>query len=68
MSVAQERLDHGAIYPPVSALRSVARSIAEALVQHLRDSGYGRQLHDDAIADAIDREMWRPEYAAYIPA
>jgi len=66
-AVAQERLDNGAIYPPVSALRSVARTIAEAVVTHLRDTGYGRQLHDAEIADAVDQQMWRPEYVPYIP-
>ncbi len=66
--VSQERLDHGAIYPSVNDLRSVAQGIAEALVRHLRDSGYGRQLRDEEIAAAVDRQMWRPEYVHYLPA
>ena len=64
-NVPSERLAIGAIYPAVSELRSVARVIAEALVRHLRDTGYGRQLRDEEIADAVDRQMWRPEYAHY---
>jgi malic enzyme len=64
-NVPSERLAIGAIYPAVGELRSVARVIAEALVRHLRDTGYGRQLRDEEISDAVDRQMWRPEYAHY---
>ena len=64
--VADEPLANGTIYPPVSTLRAVARAIAEALVVHFRDSGYGRQLRDDQIPDAVDRAMWRPEYLPYL--
>ena len=64
--VPEDRLAAGTIYPPISALRSVARAIAEALVLHLRDSGYGRQVRDEHIADVVDRAMWRPEYLPYI--
>ncbi|MDL2335480.1 MAG: oxaloacetate-decarboxylating malate dehydrogenase, partial [Chloroflexota bacterium] len=64
--VADEPLANGMIYPPVSTLRSVARAIAEALVVHFRDSGYGRQLRDDQIPEAVDQAMWRPDYLPYI--
>ncbi len=57
----------GTIYPPISALRPVARAIAEAVVRYLRDAGYGRQIRDDQIPDAVDRAMWRPEYLPYLP-
>jgi len=65
--VSDERLAAGTIYPPISQLRFVARTIAEALVKHLRDAGYGRQFRDEQIADAVDRAMWRPEYLPYQP-
>jgi len=64
--VADGPLANGTIYPPVSTLRAVARAIAEALVVHFRDSGYGRQLRDDQTPDAVDRAMWRPEYLPYL--
>jgi len=63
--VPEERLDAGAIYPPISSLRTVARQIGINLVRHLRDTGYGRQLHDDGIADAVDAAMWTPDYLEY---
>ncbi len=65
--VPQERLESGTIYPPIASLRPVARTIAEAIVGHLRDSGYGRQLRDEQIVESVDRAMWRPEYLPYLP-
>ncbi len=65
--VTDERFASGAIYPPIGALRAVSRSIAIALVRHLRDGGYGRQFRDDEIEPAVDRAMWRPDYLPYEP-
>ena len=48
-----------------ATLRPVARDDREALVVHFRDAGYGRQLRDEQVADAVDRAMWRPEYLEY---
>ena len=64
--VTDDQLANGLIYPRVSGLRSVARAIAEALVVHFRDSGYGRQLRDDQVSDAVDHAMWRPDYLPYV--
>ncbi len=62
--VSPERLALGAIYPPISELRSVARAIAIRLVRHARDTGYGRQFRDEEIEPAVDRAMWWPAYPA----
>jgi malic enzyme len=64
--VSDQRLERGAIYPPIRELRRVARTIAIAVVRHLRDSGYGRQYRDEEIEPAVDRAMWRPEYLPYV--
>jgi malate dehydrogenase (oxaloacetate-decarboxylating) len=66
--VEPERLADGAIYPPISELRRVARGIAIALVRHLRDSGYGRQFRDEEIEPAVERAMWWPDYLPLCPA
>jgi malate dehydrogenase (oxaloacetate-decarboxylating) len=66
-TVTPDRLDRGAVYPPVHELRSIARRIAVELVRHLRDTGYGRQFRDDAIEPAVDAAMWWPEYVPYVP-
>jgi Malic enzyme len=65
--VSEDRLASGAIYPPIGELRRVARTIAVAVVRHLRDSGYGRQYRDEEIEPAVDRAMWWPEYLPIVP-
>ena len=60
--VTPRRLATGAIYPPISDLRSVARAIAVRLVRHARDTGYGRQFRDEEIEPAVERAMWWPAY------
>ena len=65
--VRRDRVALGALYPPVSDLRRAARSIAIATVKHLRDCGYGRQLHDEEVVRIVDAEMWRPEYTHLTP-
>jgi malic enzyme len=65
--VSSDRLASGAIYPPIGDLRRVARTIAVAVVRHLRDSGYGLQFRDEEIEPAVDRAMWRPEYRPLVP-
>src|SRR5690606_12696864 len=66
--VGEDRLAQGAIYPPITDLRVAARAIAVALVRHFRDTGYGRQYHDDEIELAVDRAMWWPDYPELEPA
>ena len=65
--VAPERLAVGAIYPPISDLRTVARAIAIRLVRHARDTGYGRQFRDEEIEPAVERAMWWPAYPPLEP-
>jgi malate dehydrogenase (oxaloacetate-decarboxylating) len=65
--VSSDRLASGAIYPPIGDLRRVARTIAVAVVRHLRDSGYGLQFRDEEVEPAVDRAMWRPEYRPLVP-
>jgi malate dehydrogenase (oxaloacetate-decarboxylating) len=60
--VEQPALDAGVLYPPIADLRRVARVIAVAVVRELRDSGYGRQLSDDEIEQAVGAAMWEPDY------
>ena len=60
--VSAERLASGAIYPPISELRHVARAIAVTVVRHLRDTGYGRQFRDEEIEPAVERAIWWPDY------
>jgi malic enzyme len=65
--VPADRLRAGGIYPPIAQLRTVARAIAIAVVQHARDSGEGRQHTDEEIEQAVDGAMWWPAYVPFEP-
>jgi malic enzyme len=60
--VPQHRLEQGALYPSVSSLRSVSRTIAAKILAEARGSG-----DRDAILAEVDAAMWTPEYVAYCP-
>jgi len=60
--VSAERLDQGALYPPLSALRPISRAIAVSVAREARDSGVARIMSDEQIELAIDAAMWMPEY------
>ena len=64
--VSARRMAAGAIYPPISDLRRIARTIAIAVVRRLRDTGFGRQYRDEEIEPAVDRAMWWPDYASLV--
>ena len=66
--VSDDRLASGAMYPPVGDLRRIARTVAVAVVRHLRDGGYGRQYRDDEVERAVDTAMWWPEYLSFAAA
>ena len=59
--VSAERLAAGAIYPPLSQLRSISRSIALAVAREARDAGVA--AGPDDLESAVDAAMWTPSYA-----
>jgi malate dehydrogenase (oxaloacetate-decarboxylating) len=66
--VSAERLAAGALYPRIADLRVAARAVAITVVRELRNSGYGRQLADDEIEQAVEKQMWWPDYQPYVAA
>jgi malate dehydrogenase (oxaloacetate-decarboxylating) len=64
---SRERLEGGALYPEVSALRRVSREIAISVVRQARDTGVGRTYADDQIGPAVNAAMWYPNYPEYQP-
>ncbi len=70
--VAPDRLACGALYPPVSELRTVSRAIAIAVVREIGavdgaplPAGEGGAA---VAAAAVDAAIWWPDYPAYEPA
>ena len=65
----RERLEAGALYPPISELRRVSRAIAVEVARVVRDAGLsGRSgpFDDAAISAAVDAAMWSPAYRPYV--
>jgi malic enzyme len=70
--VPPERLETGALYPSVSALRPVSRAIAARIVAGLRSSGPDGETpgpagpeSEAAILAEVDAAMWTPAYVPY---
>lgn len=57
----------GTLYPPLRRLRDVSRSIAIAVAKEAAASGVGRSMSDREIEDAVERQMWWPDYLPYRP-
>jgi malate dehydrogenase (oxaloacetate-decarboxylating) len=58
------------LLPPVSALRSVARSIALAVARQAQSDGVAQALRDEELSRRIDAQIWEPVYRPYrrVPA
>jgi malic enzyme len=58
---------NGSLYPNMQDLRAVSRVIALKVAQTARDEGCGRSLGDTALAEAIEKFCWNPDYALRKP-
>ncbi len=61
--VSADRLEQGALYPPLTDLRSISRDIAVAVAREARDQGVGRIAADAEIEAEVDDAIWAPTYA-----
>ena len=66
--VSADAIAAGAIYPPVTSLRAVARSIAVEVVRYAGEMGIGRVIAPEQIGAAVDEAMWSPAYVDYVSA
>lgn len=60
--VPTSRLEEGALYPPLSALRSVSRQIAVDVARQSFRQGLSRFAGDEGIEEAVDEATWFPGY------
>jgi malic enzyme len=65
--VAQARLETGALYPPVQALRQVSRAVAMAVADEACSSGHAG-IDASLVEAEVDRAMWWPAYVPYVLA
>jgi malic enzyme len=66
--VTDQRLEMGAIYPPVAGLRAVTRAIAVAVAREAIVAGVAGVAADADVDGLVDAAMWWPAYVPYTPA
>ena len=64
--VSQERLDVGALYPPVQSLADISRAVAVAVATEAVASGVAGVRPGTDLAASVDEAMWWPAYVPYI--
>ena len=64
--VSQERLDVGALYPPVQSLADISRVVAVAVATEAVASGVAGVRPGTDLAATVDEAMWWPAYVPYI--
>jgi malate dehydrogenase (oxaloacetate-decarboxylating) len=62
------RRGDGAILPPITECRAVAREVAVAVARTAIDQGLAAPMDDDALAARIDDVTWHPVYRDLPPA
>jgi malic enzyme len=67
-ATSSARISAGALYPPVSDLRVVARTVALAVATQAVAEGVATISDDSDLEAEVDAAMWWPEYAPYRPA
>ncbi|MGI8937398.1 MAG: NAD-dependent malic enzyme [Iamia sp.] len=56
------------LLPPLSDVRPVSRSIAEAVAAQAQEEGLAPSTSADELSAAIDATMWQAEYRPYVAA
>lgn len=65
-SVSRERSKAGALYPSMTDVRQVSRTVALAVAEQATEDGVAPALSDPERS--VDRAMWDPVYLPYRPA
>ena len=61
--VGEDLLEQGQIYPDITDVREVSRQVAIAVAREAIEEGVAEPVDD--LEQAIDAEMWTPEYLPY---
>lgn len=58
----------GPLLPRLSASRTIARTIAQAIIVAAQEAGVAEPLDQDQVQERIASYMWMPEYPAIVPS
>ncbi|HET8587121.1 MAG TPA: NAD-dependent malic enzyme [Candidatus Limnocylindria bacterium] len=67
-ATSSARVAAGALYPPVTDLRVVARAVALAVAGEAVRAGVAHVREGADLEAEVDAAMWWPAYAPYVPA
>ena len=67
-SVAEDDLQAGLLFPPLTELRGLTRQIACAVVREANEQGLGTPIPGGRVERAVSDMMWRPEYPVIEPS
>jgi malate dehydrogenase (oxaloacetate-decarboxylating) len=65
--VPGERLDAGALYPPIGQLRDVSRHVGLAVAREAMRTGLAAERDDAELEAELEAAMWWPRYVPYRP-
>jgi malic enzyme len=65
--VEPEALEAGKLYPPLSNMRKITRSIAAAVARQAFDQGLAQADPNTPIEELVDELVWDPHYPALEP-
>ena len=66
--VSDAEIASGLLFPAMTRLREVSRSVAEAVMRQAGAEGVGDELTDAQIEERLAAAQWEPEYPAFVPA
>ena len=66
LSVPEEQLNKGSVYPRLSEIREVSIGIAAAVARVAYDLGLATEPEPDDLEGAIRAWVWKPEYESLL--
>ncbi len=65
--ISADDLEAGKLYPPLSAMRTITRGIAQAVAQEAFDAGLAQADPNTPVEDLVDELIWEPSYPTLVP-
>lgn len=64
--VSDDDRARGMLFPPISEIRRVTRSVATAVATAAREEGDGERPRDGDVEAAVTEAMWWPDYPTFV--